>query len=129
MDIGDHKKILIIDDDEAALIFLSMFFAEKDFFVISAKNVREGIQKALTEKPCIIILGMSGKSDVMVMRKLQIDKYIKNIPIIITGDVPLFKRYFELNEQFPMLQDYIEKPIDRELLFKKIVELLNHKFQ
>ena len=123
------KKILIIDDDETALIYLSMFFAENDFYVISANSVKEGIRKALIEKPFIIILGMSGTSDVMVMRKLQIDKYIKNIPIIITGNVPLFKRYFELNEQFPMLKDYIEKPINGELLFRKVKELLNHKFQ
>ena len=123
------KKILIIDDDETALIYLSMFFAENDFYVISADNLKEGIEKALQEKPYIIILGMSGSSDVMVMRKLQINKNIKNIPIIITGDVPLFKRYFELNEQFPMLKDYIEKPINSQLLFNKVEVLLNHKFQ
>jgi DNA-binding response OmpR family regulator len=123
------KKILIIDDDETALIYLSMFFAENDFYVISANSVKEGIEKALQEKPYIIILGLSGSSDVMVMRKLQINKNIKSIPIIITGDVPLFKRYFELNEQFPMLKDYIEKPINSQLLFNKVEVLLNHKFQ
>ena len=125
--MGERKKILIINNDETTSIYLSMFFAENDFFVISAKNVREGIQKALTENPCIIISGMSGKSDVRVMRKLQIYRNRKSIPIIITGDVTLFKRYFELNEQFPMLEDYIEKPIDRELLLKKIKELLDHE--
>ena len=118
--MGKQKKILIIDDDETSLIYLSMFFAENDFYVISAKNVKEGIQKALAEKPCIIILGMSGNSEVMVMR----NKNIKSIPIIITGNVPLFKRYFELNEQFPMLKDYIEKPINRELLSKKVKRIV-----
>ncbi len=121
------KKILIIDDDETASIYLSMFFSEYDYYVISARNVREGFQKALTEKPCIIILGMSGKSDVMLMRKLQVNKDTNRIPIIITGNVQFFKRYFELREQFPMLKDHIEKPIDRELLLKKVKELLNHK--
>ncbi|MFZ0455650.1 MAG: hypothetical protein WAM24_18025 [Ignavibacteriaceae bacterium] len=64
------KKILIIDDDETASIYLSMFFSEYDYCVISASNVREGFQKALTEKPSMIILGMSGKSDVLLIRKL-----------------------------------------------------------
>lgn len=123
------KKILIIDKDETALIYLSMFFAENDFYVIYAKNVTEGIQKALTEKPCLIILGMSGKSNIIVTHKLQINKNIKRIPIIMIGDVPLFKKHFELNEQFPMLKNYIIKPINRELLFKKVNELLNHKFR
>ena len=127
--MGYRKKILIVDNDEPALIYLSMFFAENDFYVISAKNVRESIQKALIENPCMIILGMSGKSDVMIMRKLLVDRNTEAIPVIITGDVPLFKRYFELNEQFPMLKDYIEKPIDRELLFNKVRKLLNHKLQ
>ena len=127
--MGERKKILIIEDDGTALIYLSMFFAEKDFYVISAKNVSEGIQKALIEKPCIIILGMSGKSNVMVVRKLHVNNSTSRIPIIITGDVPLFKRYFDLNEQFRMLKDYIENPIDRELLLKKVKGLLNHKSQ
>ena len=124
--MGYRKKILIVDNDEPALIYLSMFFAENDFYVISAKNVRESIQKALIENPCMIILGMSGKSELMIMRKLLVDRNTEAIPVIITGDVPLFKRYFELNEQFPMLKDYIEKPIDRELLFNKVRKLLNH---
>ena len=124
--MGYRKKILIVDNDEPAMIYLSMFFAENDFYVISAKNVRESIQKALIENPCMIILGMSGKSELMIMRKLLVDRNTEAIPVIITGDVPLFKRYFELNEQFPMLKDYIEKPIDRELLFNKVRKLLNH---
>ena len=127
--MGECKKILIIDKDETALINLSMFFAENDFYVIYANNVTEGIQKTLTEKPCLIILGMSGKSNIIVTRKLQINKNIKRIPIIMIGDVPLFKKHFGLNEQFPMLKNYIIKPINRELLFKKVNELLNHKFR
>jgi len=114
------QKILIIDDDETASIYLSMFFSEYDYYVISARNVREGFQKALTEKPCIIILGMCGKSDVLLIRKLQVNENTNRIPIIITGNVPFFKRYFELREQFPMLKDHIEKPINSELLFKKV---------
>jgi DNA-binding response OmpR family regulator len=39
----DQKKILIIDDDETALIYLSMFFTENDFYVISAKNGKDGV--------------------------------------------------------------------------------------
>lgn len=120
------EKILIIDDDETALIYLSMFLAENDFYVISAKNEKEGVRKASIEKPCLIILGMSGESEVMVMRKLRVTQSTKNIPIIITGAVPYFKRFFKLNEQFLMFKDYIEKPIDRGLLLKKVKELIGN---
>ncbi len=123
--MGSRNKILIIDDDENTLVYLSMFFAENDFYVISAKNGREGIQKALTEKPGIIILGMPEESDVMVIRKLQVNKNTKNIPvIIIKGVIPYFKRFLKLNGQFQVLKDYIKKPIDRDLLLKKVKELL-----
>ena len=122
--MGIRKKILIIDDNENDLIYLSMFLAENDFYVISATSGREGIQKALTEKPCAIILGMSEKSEVTAIRKLQVNKDTKNIPIIVTGAIPYYNRFFKLNEQFQMLKNYIEKPIDRGLLLKKVKELL-----
>ena len=120
------EKILIIDNDETAVIYLSMFLAENDFYIISARNGKEGLEKALTEKPCIIILGMSEESEVTAMRKLQVNKDTKQIPIIITGATPFFRRFFKLKEQFGMVKDYIEKPIDRELLLKKVKELLTH---
>ena len=58
--MGEQNKILIIDDDETSLIYLLMFLAENDFYIISAKNIKKGIRKTISGNPCFIILGMSG---------------------------------------------------------------------
>ena len=69
----NHKKILIIDDEEDVLTYLTAFFADNDFYVISAPNGKEGFQKALLEKPDIITLDISmpEESGVKALRDFQ----------------------------------------------------------
>ena len=124
----NHKKILIIDDEEDVLTYLSTFFANNNFYVISAPNGKEGIQKALSEKPDIITLDISmpEESGVKALRELQNNENTRSTPIIIiTGVTSDFKRFIKARKQIHMPEGYFEKPIDRELLLKKVNELLN----
>ena len=124
----NHKKILIIDDEEDVLTYLSAFFANNNFYVISAPNGKEGIQKALSEKPDIITLDISmpEESGVKALRELQNNENTRSTPIIIiTGVTSDFKRFIKARKQVHMPEGYFEKPIDRELLLKKVNELLN----
>jgi DNA-binding response OmpR family regulator len=124
----NHKKILIIDDEEDVLTYLSAFFANNNFYVISAPNGKEGIQKALSEKPDIITLDISmpEESGVKALRELQNNENTRSTPIIIiTGVTSDFKRFIKARKQIHMPEGYFEKPIDRELLLKKVNELLN----
>lgn len=124
----NHKKILIIDDEEDVLTYLTAFFANNDFHVISAPNGKEGIQKAITEKPDIITLDISmpEESGVKALRELQNNENTKNTPIvIITGVDSEFKRFIGARKQVHMPEGYFEKPINREQLLKKVKELLN----
>jgi len=124
----NHKKILIIDDEEDVLAYLSAFFVDNDFYVISAPNGKEGIKKALSEKPDIITLDISmpEESGVKALRELQNNENTKNTPIIIiTGVTSDFKRFIKARKQVHMPDGYFEKPIDRKLLLKKVNELLN----
>ena len=123
----NEKKILIIDDEEDVITYLSTFFTDNGFKTVSAINGKEGFEKAKTEKPDIITLDVSmpEESGVKALRDLQTNESTKNTPIImITGVSIDMKRFIETRKQVHPPEGYFEKPIDREALLKKIKELL-----
>jgi len=122
-----RKKILIIDDEEDVVTYLSAFFTDNGFEAISAINGKEGFEKAKSEKPDIITLDVSmpEESGVKALRDLQNNESTKNTPIImVTGVSTDMKRFIETRKQVHPPEGYFEKPIDREALLKKIKELL-----
>jgi len=123
----NNKKILIIDDEEDVITYLSAFFTDNGFITISAKNGKDGFQKAKTEKPDIITLDISmpEESGVKALRDLQTNESTKNTPIIMVTGVSIdMKRFIETRRQVHPPEGYFEKPIDREALLEKIKELL-----
>lgn len=121
------RKILIIDDEEDVLTYLSVFFTDNGFIVLEARNGKEGVEKAFSEKPDIITLDVSmpEESGVKALRELQENKITKNTPvIIITGVASDFKRFIETRKQVHPPEGYFEKPIDRDKLLEKVKELL-----
>lgn len=125
--MNDSKKILIIDDEEDVLTYLSVFFDDNGFYVLEARNGKEGVEKAFSEKPDIITLDISmpEESGVKALRELQENEITKNTPVIIvTGVASDFKRFIETRKQVHPPEGYFEKPIDRNELLKKVKELL-----
>jgi DNA-binding response OmpR family regulator len=123
----NKKKILIIDDEEDVVTYLSAFFTDNGFDTISAINGKEGFEKAKSEKPDIITLDVSmpEESGVKALRDLQNNESTKNTPIIMVTGVSIdMKRFIETRRQVHPPEGYFEKPIDREALLKKIKELL-----
>ena len=123
----NQKKILLIDDEEDVLIYLSTFFKDNGFNVIEARNGKEGVAKAIKEKPDVITLDVSmpEESGVKALRELQESTVTKNTPVIIvTGVDSEFKRFIESRKQVHPTEGYFEKPIDRDELLLKVKELL-----
>ena len=121
------KKILIIDDEEDVITYLSTFFTDNGFDTIYAMNGKDGFEKAIIENPDIITLDVSmpEESGVKALRDLQNHESTKNTPIImVTGVSTDMKRFIESRKQVHPPEGYFEKPIDREALLKKIKELL-----
>jgi len=122
-----RKKILIIDDEQDILVYLSTFFTDNNFQVISAHDGKEGIQKALSENPDIITLDISmpEESGIKALRELQNNEHTNNIPvIIITGVASDFKRFIKSHKQIHMPEGYFEKPIDTDLVLREVKKLL-----
>ena len=126
--MSESKKILIIDDEEDVRTYLSTFFSDNGLNAISAVDGKEGVQKAVTEKPDLITLDVSmpEESGVKALRDLQSNEVTKNIPVIIvTGVSADIKRFIESRKQVHPPEGFFEKPIDRDKLLKKVKELLN----
>jgi len=126
--MAEGKRILIIDDEEDIITYLSTFFEDNDFEVITAPNGKEGVQKAINENPDLITLDVSmpQESGVKALREIQENENTKNTPVIlITGVAYDFKKFIETRKQVHPPEGYFEKPVDREKLLKKVNELLN----
>lgn len=79
-----NKKILVVDDEAALRKALAVKLNSSGFEAIEAGDGQEGIEKALTEHPDLILLDimmpkMDGKG---VMARLHADSWGKGVPVI-----------------------------------------------
>lgn len=120
----DKNKILVVDDEFDMVEMLSIRLEASGYQVISAFDGQEGLNKARSEKPDLIILDlMLPKVDgYKVCRMLKFDEKYKQIPIILfsaraqEADVKL--------GQDVGADAYVTKPFEPDILLHKISELL-----
>ncbi|MCK5205535.1 MAG: response regulator, partial [Desulfobacterales bacterium] len=77
----DKKKILIVDDELEMRIFLCNLLGNCGYEPIDAGDKDEGMQKAVREKPALIILDvtMPKESGIQMYRELQEHEDLKNV--------------------------------------------------
>ena len=113
------KSILIVDDEPDAIEFVKAVLSDiGEFHIISAKDGKEGINKAVTDKPDLIILDviMPGMDGFLVFHELRNSKETKDIPVImLTGvaDKVGIKFMKEDMKNYTGAEpiEYIEKPL------------------
>ena len=118
------KKALIIEDHPDMLDVLARQLEMLGFTAIQVNSGMEGVEKAVTEKPNLILLdimmpGMDGRE---AARRIRSNPATKGIPILAT--TVLF-RESELRECLEAgCSDYIVKPFTFEELREKLEEIL-----
>ena len=85
------KRILIVEDEPDMVAIMKLTLESKGFKVIAAYDGEEGLQKAKSEKPDLIILDVlmpkiSG-DDLATILKKEPETY--NIPLIYLTNLPL----------------------------------------
>lgn len=123
------KKILIVDDDNDIVSYLSALLIDNGYSVVTAFNGKECFEKAKSEKPDLITLDitMPYESGVRAFRDLQEDSDTQNIPvIIITGVSNDFEKFIKARKQVAPPMAYFDKPIDRVKLIEKIKEIIGN---
>ena len=77
-------SILIVDDEPLLLNILADKFNQENFSVSLAKDGKEGLEKALTDHPQIILLDivMPVMDGMSMLKKLRLDEWGKNAKVI-----------------------------------------------
>jgi CheY-like chemotaxis protein len=114
-------SILVVDDDPNIRELLNQEFTEAGYRVTLASNGREAIADARRDRPDLIVLDvmmpeMNGFDAAAVLKN---DPQTQDIPIVILSIVQDQERGYRLG-----VDRYLTKPIDTDLLFKEVDELI-----
>jgi len=122
--MNGQKRILIVDDEEDILNVLKFRLEANNYEVLTASDGQEGLNKARTERPDLLILDlMLPKLDgYKVCRMLKFDEVYKAIPIIMFT-AKAQQKDEELGKEMGA-DAYIAKPFEPEILLEKIRQLL-----
>jgi CheY-like chemotaxis protein len=83
------KKILLIEDDNFLVEMYKTKFEREGYEIVTAMNGGEGLERAVKEKPDLILLDMvlPEKDGYEVLDELKGDKETKDIPVIILSNL------------------------------------------
>jgi CheY-like chemotaxis protein len=124
------KKILIVDDEVEQIDFASTILEASGYTLITAMDGKEGMNKAKTEKPDLILMDimMPEQGGIGMYQNLKHDEDTKNIPVIIVTGITRGGRFDDLlvrqDQDIPAPDGYIEKPMNPEAVLKMVSGLL-----
>lgn len=124
--MSDKKpRILLIEDDQDMVEAIRLRLEANKYEVLVARDGLEGLDKARSEKPDLIILDiMLPKLDgFKLCRMLKFDEKYKNVIIIILS--AKVQKSDVLRGEEVGADGYITKPFKSEELLEKINELLS----
>ena len=126
------KKILVVDDEPDAVEFVTEILSDLEgVSVISAADGVEGLEKAKTEGPDLIVLDvqMPKKDGFSMFSDLKQDPVTKDISVImLTGVTARMGLKFSAEDMGEYMgaepEAYIEKPIDPGALLQAAEKIL-----
>lgn len=122
------KKILLVEDDADFAEATKLILESKSYDVIIAYDGKEGLKKAQTEEPNLIILDvmMPEMDGYEVCAKLKADTKYRHIPILLltaVGEaIPTTKYTMEMGLKTEA-DDYIPKPVEPIELVERVENL------
>src|SRR6185436_13098026 len=126
----DEKKtkILIVEDEEILLTALSEELKQEGFDAVGAKDGMEGVEKAASEKPDLILLDlvMPRLDGIGALKQMKEQDSTKDIPVVILTNL---SDYDKISDALSLgAMDYLVKANYRlEELVAKIKMVLERK--
>ena len=123
----ENKRVLIIEDDDDVIVYLSTWFSDHGMKVDVARNGAEASEKIRMQRPDLITLDivMPQKTGVKFYREVKGNAETADIPvIIITGVQPEFESFISHRRTAPPPEGYISKPFGREELLSMVQRIL-----
>jgi CheY-like chemotaxis protein len=121
------RRILLVEDDEMNRDMLSRRLELHGYLVIQAFDGREGLERALTDSPDLILMDLSlpEMDGWEVTRRLKADEATRPIPVIaLTAHAMVGVRAEVLRAG---CDDYDTKPVELRRLLAKIETHLNRE--
>ena len=123
----DHAKILLVDDEPDLIDTIQCRLEANNFVVSTASNGEEGLQKAASNMPDLILLdtNMPVMNGHQMLERLRKDPDLKEIPVIMctalceAQDIAAASSYG--------ISDYVTKPFDYADLIEKITNALENR--
>ena len=125
--MNEKKRILVIDDDQECIEFAKLVLTADGFDVITAMDGVEGVEKASTERPDLIVLDvvMPEQDGWDTCDKLKSSPVTGNIPIVYLTCVKGPKTLYAPHGAFETVWDeYLSKPVTRKELVATVRKLL-----
>jgi CheY-like chemotaxis protein len=113
------KKILVVDDTDFNRDLVVQLL-EEDYDMVIAENGQEALEVTEKERPDLILmdLGMPVMDGWEATRRLKANDELKSIPVIAVTSHAMVGD--EIEARKAGCDDYLPKPIDEDLLIKKI---------
>ncbi len=127
-----RKKILVVEDDRDARIYLSSILGSSGVEIIEAVDGDEGMKKALSLGPDLIILDVmiSDKGGILMYRRLKHDPRVRGVPVILLsaiGKETFFRYQIAENvlpgQGVPEPEAFLEKPPEADELLGLVERL------
>jgi len=124
------EKVLLVDDDVDFVEINKEVLEEKGYKVEVAYNGKKALEKALKERPDVIILDVvmiTPTEGIHVSQELRKHEETKNIPIIMLTAVRekmSIPYKIEPEEEYLPVTEFVEKPIPPDKLIEKVEEML-----
>lgn len=125
-----EKKVLLVDDEVDFVKVNKVTLEKKGYKVVAAYDGTEALEKALQEKPDIIILDVMLKKKTEgfdVSRELREHKETRDTPIILLTAIKEnmdIEREIEPDKEWLPVTEFLEKPVSPDELVEKIAKVL-----
>jgi two-component system alkaline phosphatase synthesis response regulator PhoP len=121
------RKILVVDDDPAALRLVQYTLQQEGYEVITASNGLDGLRKANSEAPDLLVLDvmLPGIDGFEVASRLRAQPSTAGIPIIMVS-----AKAREMDRATGLkvgADDYVTKPADPAEISRRVAGLLARK--
>jgi two-component system cell cycle response regulator DivK len=119
----ERKKILVVDDTEWNRDLIVQLL-EDEYIIVQAVDGEEGVRMTEQEMPDLILmdLGMPVMDGWEATRRIKANDALKHIPVIAVTSHAMVGD--EIEARKAGCDDYLAKPVDDEVLIKKIKKFL-----
>ncbi len=85
----DNSRILVIEDEEDTLIFITNLLRREGFAPFAARNRDEGLAKAKAQNPGLIILDamLPCEGSIQIYRELKKDSGLQHVPVVMLANI------------------------------------------